>query len=588
MNVRNISPVVSALSLWAIFIALAVPSSAVAQEVGPFYETRFDEPADIAGWSVASGLWQVTNGRFVNGSTAPMQLATVHSYEMPNLDAVPSMGPNYAIDVYASIRGAATTARAGVVFNFSDPANHYLLMFSAAGEVQLSSVIGGNVTTLATGSFDALGVNRWAHMRIVRSHDTTSVFMDGKPVMANVQQQGLPDGQVGLLAHRTVAYFDDFSVLNSDAVPAPFYIADTGYHEDFGDRVADRWQPQNGSWSVLDGQYRSTTAARTAITLSEVLDMLKVVFSDRYPHYTLKTRMLNRYKGSGNLIGVVIGYWDPSNYNEIVFSPHGDAMIRSIRNGAISTVARESYVGGGQNKWFDVEISYIQVPRPGGATHVSVTVNGRSVFHEVVVPYASEAVGFVTHWALASFDDVRAAVRHFQPYADDFENADPINYGEWQAEQGTLRGLVANQTQMFQLPVWRDFMDVDVRAWMLNRYGGAGNLVGLAYGGRTDTGFPLGGHYFEVVFSPTGVARLNRVFKGQSTTIATAPYQGGGAHRWFNVQLLQRQGYTTVKVNGATIFDNVYQPDAVAGLVSLVSHWTIAEFDDVSLQQLPR
>ena len=588
MNVRNVSTVVLALSSWASLLVLGAPSSVVAQIVGPLYETRFDEPADISDWSAASGLWQLTNGRFVNDSTAPMQLATVHTYEMPDLDGVPSMGPNYAIDVYASIRGSATTARAGVVFNFSDPANHYLLTFSAGGEVQLSSVIGGNVTALATGSFSALGVNRWAHIRIVRSHDTTTVFMDGEPVMANVQQEGLPDGQVGLLAHRTVVYFDDFSVLNSDAVPAPFYIVDTGYHEDFGDRVADRWQSRSGSWSVLDGQYRSTTADRTAITLSEILDMLKVVYSDRYAHYTLKTRMLNRYKGSGNLIGVVIGYWDPSNYVEVVFSPHGHAMIRAMSNGVLSTVAQGTYIGGGQNKWFDVEISYVQVPRPGGATHASVTVNGRSVFHEVVVPFASETIGFVTHWALASFDDVRAGVRHFRPYADDFENPNPINYGEWLAGAGTLRGVVANQTQWFQLPVWRDFMDVDIRAWMLNRYGGAGNLMGIAYGWRTDTGLPPGGHYFEVVFSPTGVARLNRVFKGQSTTVATAPYQGGGAHRWFNVQLLQRQGYTTVKVNGATIFDNVYQPDAVFGWVSLVTHWTIGEYDDVSLRQLPR
>jgi hypothetical protein len=591
MNARKISRIRLALACLMTLAALAAPRAALAQPVGPLYESRFDAPADISAWTVASGVWEVANGRFVHGSGGPMQIATVHSYQMPQLiDATArTMGPNFAIDLYASIRGASSDARAGVVFNFNDPGNYYVLLFSAAGEVQLNSVVGGAVTPLATGSFGALGVGRWTHIRIVRSHDTTSVQMDGKPVMANVQQAGLPDGEVGLLGHRTSAFFDDLSVLDADAVPAPFYIVDTGYLEDFGDRVADRWQSRSGSWAVVGGEYRSTAADRTAITLSEIPAMLSVVWSDRYAHYTVRTRMLNRYRGSGNRIGVVIGYRDAQNYHEVVFSPVGDAMIRTVSNGVVSTLARGTYVGAGQNKWFDVEIAYVEIAREGAPTLASVRVNGRPVFDSVVLPWAWAAVGFVTHWSLASFDDVRASGRRFQPYADDFENENPINYGNWQAENGTLRGSVASRVELFDLPSWHDFMDVDVRAWMVNHYGSTGNLVGIAYGVRNDSGFGAGeGNYFEVVFSPTGSARLNRVIQGQSTTIAAAPYRGGGAHRWFNVQLLQRQSYTTVKVNGATVFANVYQPDAMAGWTWLVTHWSVAEYDDVSLQQVPR
>ena len=118
-------------------------------------------------------------------------------------------------------------------------------------------------------------------------------------------------------------------------------------------------------------------------------------------------------------------------------------------------------------------------------------------------------------------------------------------------------------------------------------FGGAGNLVGLVYGDRL-TGLTADSNYFEVVFTPTGIARLNRVLKGQTTTVATAPYQGGGAHRWFNVQLLHRQSRVTVKVNGVTVFDNVYQPDAQHGSLGLVTHWAVASFDDLAIRQAPR
>jgi hypothetical protein len=93
-------------------------------------------------------------------------------------------------------------------------------------------------------------------------------------------------------------------------------------------------------------------------------------------------------------------------------------------------------------------------------------------------------------------------------------------------------------------------------------------------------------NYYEVVFSPTGVAYLNRVFHGQVMNVASAAYQGGGAHRWFNVQLIRRNRYTTVIVNGATVFSQIYQPDASGEFVGVVTHWTDANFDDVQVTEL--
>jgi hypothetical protein len=510
----------------------------------------------------------------------------VHTYQVYDGGTAPVMSSDFAIDVYVSVRSAAAGARAGVVFNFSDPGNYYALLLSAAGDVQLKSVIGGVASQLSSATFTSYGAGTWTHIRLVRSHDTTSVQIDGKPVTENVRQAGLPDGDVGLLADRTSAWFDDFSVLNAELVPTPFFTLNPGYLEDFGDAVADGWEPASGSWTVVGGEYRSIAVAPTAITLSAIPEMLNVVNNDRYAHYTVKARLRNRYANSGNLVGMVIGYRDPQNYHEVVFSPRGEAKINTVSAGARSTLASGTYIGGGRNQWFDAEVVYIE--RENVPARAYVTVNGRQVFDAVALPWPSARVGFVTHWSLASFDDVRALANMFRPYVDDFEQGFPISYGNWESRDGTLRSLVAGRAEMFELPAWRDFMDIDVRAWMVNHYGSSGNLLGLVYGLRSDPGLPAEGNYFEVVFSPVGIARLNRVFKGQVTTIATASYQGGGAHRWFNVQVLHRQSYTTVKVNGVTIFDNVYQPDAQTGGLALVTHWSLASFDDISVKQAPR
>ncbi len=53
-----------------------------------------------------------------------------------------------------------------------------------------------------------------------------------------------------------------------------------------------------------------------------------------------------------------------------------------------------------------------------------------------------------------------------------------------------------------------------------------------------------------------------------------------------HVQLIRRNGYTTVIVNGATIFSGLYQPDAAGDFVGVVTHWTNASFDDVLFTEL--
>ena len=95
--------------------------------------------------------------------------------------------------------------------------------------------------------------------------------------------------------------------------------------------------------------------------------------------------MFNAYRGSGNLIGLLIDYGDRNNYREIVFSPTGLAHLRVIEQGVPRTLETRAYLGGGQNTWFEVELAQ-RLPERGPSSGY-MKVNGRMVFGDVAANF---------------------------------------------------------------------------------------------------------------------------------------------------------------------------------------------------------
>ena len=214
-----------------------------------------------------------------------------------------------------------------------------------------------------------------------------------------------------------------------------------------------------------------------------------------------------------------------------------------------------------------------------------IKVNGVPVFD--VAPNLFEgAPSLITHWSPARFDDVRAAQNFFRPFLENFESDEPLRFlspRTWTLSDGAMNNstiVPASRATVQDHRDWRDLADLELRARMINRFVSSGNLVGFTYGER-------GPVYYEAVFSPTGVAHLRKVVRDVPIPIATAQYEGGEPGQWFDAQLLQIGDRTTVKVNGAMVFDNVPQPDAVGGGLGFVAHWTNASVDDVSFTQIP-
>ncbi|MET0658905.1 MAG: hypothetical protein ABW110_12185, partial [Steroidobacteraceae bacterium] len=539
--------------------------------VGPFYKTGFGEPEVIGDWTIASGVWQLRDGVMQQTAVAASRIATVTAYRFGQY---PDMGHNYTFDTYASIRSTAANARAGVVFDFADAANYHEATFSATGNVQLKTRRNGVTTTAATATFRPPGVNRWTHIRIERGHGTTIVKMDGVAVIRALQQDLAP-GDIGLIADQTVARFEDVAAYTLSLLPHP----GATYVEDFNDSFADFWSIERGTWNAAPRYYQSTAVGIADIAVTDIPQLLE---HERDITYTLKVRMLNRYGARGNLMGLILDYIDSANYGEILFSPTGQAYINAVEQGVRRTLAITSYEGGGPNRWFEVEL--VQQLIYAGPDNSYVKVNGHVVFNNI--PFAGIFRGFVTHWTQGRFDDVRLSTQVFNSSFEPFDESNAQPDG-WRLQDGTLNGFVIQASNNFTLPrSWHEMHDVSFRAWIQNHYGSSGNRAGLMYGGRDNDNYFDWDNYHEVAFSPTGVAYLNRVLHGQVMNIATAPYAGGGPHRWFNVQIIRRAGYTTVRVNGATIFAEVYQPDASGDYVGVVTHWTNASFDDLSIAEI--
>ena len=92
--------------------------------------------------------------------------------------------------------------------------------------------------------------------------------------------------------------------------------------------------------------------------------------------------------------------------------------------------------------------------------------------------------------------------------------------------------------------------------------------------------------YSEVVFSPTGVAKVNLVENGVVNTLATANY-GGTPQCPVRSRVENSASFVSVLVNGARLFENVpaAEPEQFPeGGVGLITHWAPGRFDNIQFE----
>jgi hypothetical protein len=549
-------------------IAMSATTGSAFAASGDFYETHFSSPTDLNRWAITGPTnWQIANGWLIDPGLAAKQILTVANYDPAQSDTIES---DVLLEVNAWIGEDNPAARVGAVFNFTDADNYHEVLVSAAGEVIERVHIGGLIFDSPLSQVPAPGVRKWFSLSVRHSQAFNNVadeiWVNGVPT-GQCCTGFLPDGDVGLTTFGTTARFDDFRVRSFGRLTDP-------YLENFDRGTARGWNILAGRWFPQGTLDHSDTAA-TALIASPIVNQLAL---DAQPSrvYTFKTSLFNRYRLSGNVAGVAF-IRSVNNYDEVLFSHTGVATLRSFRNGVRTIRGTAPWVDRGQ---IEIEVGYRG--NQTGTPQSYVKANGRLVFQNLPFDLETGEVGLVAHNTQALFDWVEAAPRFFRPFQANFNSSplpsqfSPSSGSRWQLQNGQLNsfGIGANDFGLFN--VWHDFANLDLRARVTNHYGASGNRAALIYGFRAPD------DYYEVAFN-ANTAFLNRVLKETRTTIASAPYTGGGPHQPFDVQLVQNAQFTTLKVNGVAVFNRVSQPGSSGGLAGVATHFTNASFDNVSI-----
>lgn len=347
------------------------------------------------------------------------------------------------------------------------------------------------------------------------------------------------------------------------------------------------WQPAIGAWSVANGTYGNSSGAGTNI--SRITEYRRIHPSDppdfeiNYEEFFVRARMRNQGTNDTHLVGLIYGYQDSQNYYEVVISATGTVKMRTVMNGfAVDEVpAVQSHIP--RNTWLEVEVRWNR----GVA---SLKINGNNFYTGVSQPeFTSGDIGLVTHSAVGRFDKIFLGVPiGDQAFLEMFDEPPFVTFtpqsGQWSVVDGTYRNSAVQQTSITLAPirpgtqVGSDLtLSYTFRARMLNPYANSGNLVGIVFN------YAGGSTYSEVVFSPTGVARLNLVENGVVNTLATANY-GGSRNVPFEVSLESGAVFVSVVVNGVRLFENF--PEANPGIfpeggVGLITHWAPGRFDNI-------
>jgi hypothetical protein len=534
-------------------------------------------------WQPVSGNWAVADQNYAVAFNAGTSLSTITQYR--NID--PAAPPDsqlrqqdYIVRARVQITGSNDTEQLGIVYGYQDPLNFYEATISGEGGLRVFTIVNGVAHNAAPdiGGAGCIGTipRMWCEIEIHWNHGVTTVKVNGSQFFQPFPQTEFTFGQVGLVTHNSVGRFDKVFV----GVP----YGDQGFLETFQRAPFITFAPQSGQWTVTSGTYRSGVQ-QTSITLAPIHTGINI---PKTFEYTFRAKLLNGYANAGNLVGIVFNYEGDNSYTEAVFSPTGVAKLNRFESGVTRTLATKSYAGS-RNVAFNVTLE-------NSPTGMAVIVDGKRLFENVdganPEQFPQGGVGLVTHWAPGRFDDVRFDHGTFQPCSIAFDTPPQPSWtvsGTWNTNGGTLNDASAGQTDLIDFHCFGNSVGDDAgtnasyKARLFNGYANSGNLVGLIFNYQDSNSF-YAGDYFEMVFSPTGIAQLNKVIQGTRYPVVTGSYSVPRA-TWFDVEVLRSGIETSVRVNGTFIIGHLPMGDLRGGNIGVVTHFAKGHYDNVSLTE---
>ncbi len=352
--------------------------------------------------------------------------------------------------------------------------------------------------------------------------------------------------------------------------------------------LAHQWRTESGTWSVSGGTFISSAAGArdiTTIASYRAPDPQSPPTSKlQFDRFTIRARMFNP-GSNGQAVGIVYHYQDAANYHEVRysnFSDIGELSVRNVIGGNVSKIASTSRVPLPPGTWFEIEVQWDR------DRIVAIKLDGEllpfgEIFQGDPAALSAGRIGLITDGTTGGFDDVRVEVPSGDQFwlerlSDGMAQGWMPQSGQWAVSSGTYNGTTVAATSVTLAPIHteeRRTATYSMRVRMLNPFGASGNLVGIVFNYRSPT------EYSELVFSPTGIAKINNIAGGVRTTLASAPYNGR-RNVWFDV-LLENDFGVSVRVDGQKVFADVpaNPNDFALGGVGLITHWAPGRFDDI-------
>lgn len=476
----------------------------------------------------------------------------------------------------------------GFVYEYQNPNAYYEVVFSPAGVAQLRQMKNGVLRLVRTAAYKEGGKNVWFDVALIRRGWSTAIRVNGNDVFGNVGQSEFVSGSLGLVTHNTTARFDH--------VDEKGLYGNQPFTTSFNSPSATGQSPDAGLWQVASGVYSSDVQAN-AFSLSFVFPENSSLFQLR--DFGLRAKLFNPYGAEGNLVGLLWNY-KRFDYNEVVFTPTGLAMVNRVTAGNRATVAT-ARIPILKRKWFEAEVEVEDLP--DGQWAVSIRLDGKPLFTrlqgEAVLPggFHEGYVGLVTHWSPGQFDNVKFRVGGFAPtYVQHFDTQPrdvSVASGVWETSSGTLQSTALGKNDIALLPtgsasaasgiagseIYTYTPSSVYRARLSIAQNAANSSVGLI------TNYSGNGEYYETIFTAAGDVLINKVLQGATVRQAQA-HHGVEPNTWFDVELRRVGTKTTLYVNGAKLLADVPQGQLAAGRVGLITHSAQASYDRVSWFEL--
>jgi len=244
--------------------------------------------SELANWEAdaRSGTWVIQNGVY---SGQGDRTYSKNSYTDTIIE----------LDMRTVDPGANPWETGWINFRYTDKQNRYYLLFHAAGgtvTAELSKIVGGATTTLATNGAGFVDALAWNRVRIENVGNSIKIFINGAP-FCNLTDTSFTSGQVALESVMSHSHFDNVVITDlvtpANSTSDDFDVVDNDnlFGNQWTNNYTDRlWERSNGDVVVERGRGTRQVFVNNGSGYDPPPDVNDTLVKNTGVNYTLTTK----------------------------------------------------------------------------------------------------------------------------------------------------------------------------------------------------------------------------------------------------------------------------------------------------------